>query len=82
MKAKYWPCQSVKLCSGIGHTLDSVADSAGPLMQEAKINICYRVVLSEAERVRELSRMLAGVEESDSGLAHARELLEAARSGP
>ncbi len=38
-------------------------------------------VLDDAERVRELSRMLAGVEESDSGLAHARELLEAARAG-
>ena len=38
-------------------------------------------VLDDAERVRELSRMLAGVEESDSGLAHARELLEAARTG-
>jgi DNA repair protein RecN (Recombination protein N) len=37
-------------------------------------------VLGDEERVRELSRMLAGVEESDSGLAHARELLEAARS--
>jgi len=38
-------------------------------------------VLDDAARVRELSRMLAGVEESDSGLAHARELLEAAQSG-
>ena len=38
-------------------------------------------VLDDTERVRELSRMLAGVEESDSGLAHARELLEAARAG-
>ncbi|MEO5854217.1 MAG: DNA repair protein RecN [Nocardioides sp.] len=38
-------------------------------------------VLDDAERVRELSRMLAGVEESDSGLAHARELLEAAQTG-
>jgi DNA repair protein RecN (Recombination protein N) len=37
-------------------------------------------VLDDAARVRELSRMLAGVEESDSGLAHARELLDAARS--
>ena len=38
-------------------------------------------VLDDAARVRELSRMLAGVEESYSGLAHARELLEAAQSG-
>jgi DNA repair protein RecN (Recombination protein N) len=37
-------------------------------------------VLDDEARVRELSRMLAGVEESDSGLAHARELLEAARA--
>src|SRR5690606_15893583 len=38
-------------------------------------------VLAEEERVRELSRMLAGMEESDTALAHARELLEAARNG-
>ncbi|HSX66205.1 DNA repair protein RecN [Nocardioides sp.] len=37
-------------------------------------------VLSEDERARELSRMLAGMEESDTALAHAEELLEAARA--
>jgi DNA repair protein RecN (Recombination protein N) len=37
------------------------------------------VTLSEAERVRELSRMLAGLEDSETALAHAQELLEAAR---
>jgi DNA repair protein RecN (Recombination protein N) len=36
-------------------------------------------VLDEGERIRELSRMLAGQEESDTALAHARELLESAR---
>ena len=36
------------------------------------------VTLDEAERERELSRMLAGVEDSDSARAHARELLAAA----
>ena len=36
------------------------------------------VTLDEAERERELSRMLAGVEDSDSARAHARELLGAA----
>jgi len=35
-------------------------------------------VLDEEERERELSRMLAGLEESDTALAHARELLETA----
>lgn len=35
-------------------------------------------VLDDGERERELSRMLAGLEESDTALAHARELLEAA----
>ena len=34
--------------------------------------------LGEEDRERELSRMLAGVEDSDSARAHARELLEAA----
>ncbi len=38
-------------------------------------------LLSEEERVRELSRMLAGMEESDTALAHARELLETAQNG-
>jgi DNA repair protein RecN (Recombination protein N) len=37
-------------------------------------------VLDDAERVRELSRMLAGMEESDTALAHARELLDTARA--
>ncbi len=37
-------------------------------------------VLDDEGRVRELSRMLAGVEESDTALAHAQELLEAARA--
>ncbi len=36
-------------------------------------------VLDESERVRELSRMLAGQEESDTAMAHAQELLETAR---
>jgi DNA repair protein RecN (Recombination protein N) len=35
-------------------------------------------VLDPAGRERELSRMLAGMEESETALAHARELLEAA----
>ncbi len=38
-------------------------------------------VLDADERERELSRMLAGLEESETARAHARELLEAARSG-
>ncbi|RYP86015.1 DNA repair protein RecN [Nocardioides guangzhouensis] len=37
-------------------------------------------VLEEGDRVRELSRMLAGMEDSDTALAHARELLDAARA--
>ncbi|NYE38185.1 DNA repair protein RecN (Recombination protein N) [Nocardioides cavernae] len=36
------------------------------------------ISLAEADRERELSRMLAGVEDSDSARAHARELLDAA----
>jgi DNA repair protein RecN (Recombination protein N) len=35
--------------------------------------------LEDDDRVAELARMLAGLGESDSGRAHARELLEAAR---
>jgi len=38
------------------------------------------VTLDDAGRERELSRMLAGLAESDTALAHARELLELARN--
>ncbi|HSV37876.1 MAG TPA: DNA repair protein RecN [Nocardioidaceae bacterium] len=37
-------------------------------------------VLDDESRVRELSRMLAGLEDSETALAHAQELLEEARS--
>jgi len=37
-------------------------------------------VLSDEDRVSELSRMLAGMEDSDTALAHARELLDTARA--
>jgi DNA repair protein RecN (Recombination protein N) len=35
--------------------------------------------LGEEARVRELSRMLAGLEDSDTALAHAQELLDTAQ---
>jgi DNA repair protein RecN (Recombination protein N) len=35
-------------------------------------------LLDDGAREKELSRMLAGMSESDTGLAHARELLEVA----
>ncbi|WP_310963356.1 DNA repair protein RecN [Nocardioides terrisoli] len=37
-------------------------------------------VLDDAGRVQELSRMLAGLEESDTAMAHAKELLDLARA--
>ena len=37
------------------------------------------VALAEQERVEELARMLSGLSESESGLAHARELLDRAK---
>ena len=36
-------------------------------------------MLDDAQRERELSRMLAGMADSDTALAHARELLEVAQ---
>ena len=36
--------------------------------------------LDDAGRVQELSRMLAGLEESDTAMAHAQELLEVAQA--
>ena len=44
---------------------------------KAKASVVRR--LDDDDRVAELARMLAGLGESDSGRAHARELLEAAR---
>jgi DNA repair protein RecN (Recombination protein N) len=37
------------------------------------------VVLDDEGRVRELSRMLAGLEESETAMAHAQELLDLAQ---
>ncbi|HQR27280.1 MAG TPA: DNA repair protein RecN [Nocardioides sp.] len=48
---------------------------------DGRVTTAGLTVLDDAQRVRELSRMLAGVEESGPALAHARELLEAARTG-
>jgi DNA repair protein RecN (Recombination protein N) len=36
-------------------------------------------VLSDEGRVKELSRMLAGLEDSDTAIAHAQELLDSAQ---
>src|SRR3954462_3893895 len=74
MKAKYWPCRSVKLFSDIRHTLDSSADSARPLTREAWMNIRYRVELSEAER-GELQAMLSGGRHAARKLKRAQILL-------
>jgi DNA repair protein RecN (Recombination protein N) len=38
-------------------------------------------VVEDSERARELARMLAGLPNSDLGVAHAEELLAMARSG-
>src|SRR5215218_1878510 len=76
MKARYWPCRSVKPFSDIRHTLDSSADSAGPLMREAEMNICYRVELSEAEHAK-LRAMLSGGRHAARTLKRAQILLAA-----
>lgn len=51
-----------------------VVDSSG----RGKASVVRRI--DEDDRVAELARMLAGLGESDSGRAHARELLDAARA--
>jgi DNA repair protein RecN (Recombination protein N) len=51
-----------------------VVDSGGGRTKESRVRR-----LDDDERVAELARMLAGLGESDSGRAHARELLEAAQ---
>src|SRR5215218_11426280 len=81
MKARYWPCRSVKLFSDIRHTLDSSADSAGPLTREAEMNIRYRIALSEAERT-ELQAMLSGGKHAARKLKRAQILLAAEAGVP
>jgi len=39
-------------------------------------------IVEETERARELARMLAGLPDSDLGIAHAEELLELATRKP
>jgi len=48
--------------------------------QDGTVTTSGLTVLSDDERVRELSRMLAGQDESDTALAHAQELLETAQA--
>ncbi|MGB3355716.1 MAG: DNA repair protein RecN [Mycobacterium sp.] len=54
--------------------VDSGADTRGGRMKSSGVHR-----LDDDSRVAELARMLAGLGESDSGRAHARELLDAAR---
>jgi len=49
-----------------------VVDSSGPASEVRR--------LDSGQRVAELARMLAGLGESDTGRAHARELLDAAQA--
>jgi DNA repair protein RecN (Recombination protein N) len=59
------------------HLVVGADDGAGHSAGRAKASEVR--TLGEDDRVAELARMLAGLGESDSGRAHARELLEAAR---
>jgi DNA repair protein RecN (Recombination protein N) len=46
---------------------------------DGRVTTSGLTLLGADERERELARMFAGLEESDTALAHARELLAAAR---
>ena len=48
--------------------------------QDGRVTTSGLTVLDGEGRVRELSRMLAGLEDSESARAHAQELLETARA--
>jgi DNA repair protein RecN (Recombination protein N) len=53
------------------------------VLVEKRSGTAFARVLDDDERVRELSRMLAGLPDSDRAVSHARELLaEAGRAGP
>ena len=48
--------------------------------EDGRVTTSGLTVLDDEGRVRELSRMLAGLEDSESARAHAQELLETARA--
>jgi DNA repair protein RecN (Recombination protein N) len=48
--------------------------------EDGRVTTSGLTVLDEEGRVRELSRMLAGLEDSDTARAHAEELLATARA--
>ena len=47
---------------------------------DGRVTTSGLTVLDDSGRLRELSRMLAGLEDSDTARAHAQELLDAART--
>jgi DNA repair protein RecN (Recombination protein N) len=47
--------------------------------EDGRVTTSGLTVLDDAGRVRELSRMLAGLEDSETALAHAQELLATAQ---
>lgn len=55
------------------------ADPAGADSASSGVVVSGVTAVADADRVTELARMLAGLEDTDTGLAHARELLEKAQ---
>ncbi|TCW21251.1 DNA repair protein RecN [Dietzia cinnamea] len=55
------------------------ADPAGADSGSSGVVVSGVTAVADADRVTELARMLAGLEDTDTGLAHARELLEKAQ---
>src|SRR5258708_2349774 len=76
MKAKYWPCVSVKFGVALGIDIRAAFGSSGPPLSGGPLNLRYRVTLTDAERT-ELRAFLAGGQQPARKLKRAQILLAA-----
>src|SRR5271154_107012 len=76
MNARYWPCLGVKVYAGELTPPIRFSCSSAPRTKEARMNVCYRVELSHAERT-ELRALLSRGKQAARKLKRAQILLAA-----
>src|SRR5271170_4745433 len=76
MNARYWPCLGVKVFAGGLTPAIRFSCSSAPRTKEARMNVCYRVELSHAERT-ELRALLSRGKQAARKLKRAQILLAA-----
>src|SRR5215469_10636922 len=76
MKARYWPCLGVKVFSGRLTPAIRFSCSSVPWQEEARMNVRYRVELSQSER-SDLEALLSGGKHAVRKLKRAQILLAA-----